>query len=187
MNYKNISIVKLYETNFFSNLIPKLELDSSNLMKNMNSSKMYPNCGYFIIVNLLSHFITLIKNANFVCYCICSGYRINIEADNPRSCKWILKSIFCWMKNCAIWRKLLSIHIFADIFPLTGCQLETSILHHKCKVVIRIYVGVHVGRSIKKVFNYLRNVDKIRLVILDNLCKNSEDDLLRDSVWEEAW
>ena len=47
-------------------------------------------------------------------------------------------------------------------------------------------MGVHVGRSIKKVFHDLRNVDKIRLVILDNLCQNSEDDLLRESVWEEA-
>ena len=98
---------------FFSNLIPKLEPDSNNLIKNMNSSQMYSE--HFVIVNLLSHFITLIKNANFVCYCICSGYRINIEADNPRSCKWILKSIF-WMKNCAIWRKLLSIHILFGMF-----------------------------------------------------------------------
>ena len=47
-------------------------------------------------------------------------------------------------------------------------------------------MGVHEGGSIKKVFNDLRNVDKILLVILDNLCKNSEDDLLRESVWEEA-
>ena len=39
---------------------------------------------------------------------------------------------------------------------------------------------------LRKFFHDLRNVDKIRLVILDNLCKNSEDDLLRESVWEEA-
>ena len=49
------------------------------------------------------------------------------------------------------------------------------------------YVGVHVGRSIKKVFNDLRNVDKIRPAILDNLCKISEGDLLRRSILGEAW
>ena len=90
VKYKRISIVKLFDA-ILHNINWYLYLINFMLFLVIH---FFPSDWIFITTNTFSDKVTMNKNANSVHYCIYSGYRINIEGDNPRSCKWMLKSRF---------------------------------------------------------------------------------------------